>query len=94
MQPRAILFALADSSLSKNKIHNSYRIVRIYWNTYCDRVIVDSVMLAQVQRSPEVVGVWKKQRGEWLGLFADDAFIEDPVGCPIHSGPRLPDGKI
>ena len=44
-------------------------------------------MLAQVKRSPEVVGVWKKQRGEWLGLFAEDAFIEDPVGCPVHSGP-------
>ena len=50
-----------------------------------------NAMLVQVQRSPELVGVWGKQRGEWLGLFGtaaegEGAFIEDPVGCPVHSG--------
>ena len=45
-----------------------------------------AAMLAQVQRSPALVGVWGKQRGEWLGLFGAAAFVEDPVGCPAHAG--------
>ena len=32
-----------------------------------------TAMLAQVQRSPELVGVWRKQRGKWLRLFGGGA---------------------
>lgn len=37
-------------------------------------------LLAMVERSPEHVA--KHERERWLGLFADDAVVEDPVGSP------------
>lgn len=43
-------------------------------------------MLACVRASPEAVAA--HNRAAWLGLFAEDAEIHDPVGSHAHSGPE------
>lgn len=42
-------------------------------------------MLACVRASPEAVAA--HDRAAWLGLFAEDAEIHDPVGSRSHAGP-------
>ncbi|GAB3030223.1 ketosteroid isomerase family protein [Mycobacterium bourgelatii] len=41
-------------------------------------------LLATVERSPQAVGV--HDRAGWVGLFADDGQVEDPVGSRPHVG--------
>jgi hypothetical protein len=43
-----------------------------------------SELLAAVERSPEAAGAHDK--GAWVGLFTDDARIDDPVGSRPHVG--------
>lgn len=42
-------------------------------------------LLAAVERSPRAAGA--RDRDGWVGLFAADATIEDPVGSRPHRGP-------
>lgn len=44
----------------------------------------DSALLAAVERSPTAAGA--HDRTGWVGLFTDDARIEDPVGSRPHVG--------
>jgi hypothetical protein len=47
--------------------------------------VTDADLLAVVEKSPEATAAHDKDA--WVGLFTDDARIEDPVGSRPHVGP-------
>ncbi len=46
---------------------------------------LESALLAAVERSPQAAAVHDRQA--WVGLFATDGRVEDPVGSRPHTGP-------
>jgi hypothetical protein len=46
---------------------------------------MESALLAAVERSPQAAAA--HDRDGWVGLFADDGRVEDPVGSRPHTGP-------
>jgi hypothetical protein len=47
---------------------------------------VEQALLAAVERSPEAAAA--HDRAGWVGLFATDGLVEDPVGSRPHVGPE------
>jgi hypothetical protein len=48
-------------------------------------VPADQALLAAVERSPRAAA--EHDRAGWVGLFAADGYVEDPVGSRPHTGP-------
>ena len=46
----------------------------------------DADLLAAVEQSPRAAA--RRDRSGWVGLFTDDASVEDPVGSVPHHGPE------
>nr|WP_237023321.1 ketosteroid isomerase family protein [Mycolicibacterium tokaiense] len=46
----------------------------------------DADLLAAVEQSPQAAA--RRDRSGWVGLFTDDASVEDPVGSVPHRGPE------
>jgi hypothetical protein len=46
----------------------------------------DADLLAAVEQSPQAAA--RRDRSGWVGLFTDDASVEDPVGSMPHRGPE------
>jgi SnoaL-like domain len=51
-----------------------------------DTAVTREQLLAVVERSPAAAAA--HERSEWVGLFTDDAVVEDPVGSRPHRGLR------